>query len=115
MPDAEIEFVSWSVTVGTKPVSSPLVSTPPASTLLSTRQMRSVYDAACGKLIQHAVFERSQLQVGHSLQGPAVIVEEETTTIVPTEFTLIVDSGGALVLNSKVGLVEDNGGADYGK
>jgi N-methylhydantoinase A len=115
MPDAEIEFVSWSVTVGTKPVSSPLASTPTASTLLATKQMRSVYDAGCGKLIQHAVFERSQLQVGNSLQGPAVIVEEETTTIVPPEFTLIVDSGGALVLSSKVGLVEENSGADYEK
>ena len=67
------------------------------------------------QLIQHAVFERSQLQVGDSLQGPAVIVEEETTTIVPPEFTLIVDSGGALVLSSKVGPVEENSGADYEK
>ena len=112
MPDAEIEFVSWSVTVGTKPVSSPLASTPSAITLRTTKHMRSVYDAGSGKLIQHAVFERSQLHAGDSLHGPAVIVEEETTTIVPPKYTLIVDSGGALILSSKVWRDKESSGAD---
>lgn len=113
MPDAEVEFVSWSIAVGTVPSTSALVHTPSCTTLLTTKQTRTVYDAGSGKQIEHGVYERSNLQVGHTLQGPAVVMEEETTTIVPPEFTLIVDSGGALILRKNTTPVDEKYGASH--
>jgi len=103
MPDADVEFVSWSITVGTAPLASLEASTPSEKTVVTTQKTRLVYDAGSGRVIQHAVYDRSELQVGNYLVGPAMVVERETTTMVPPEFNLCVDSGDALILRRNVG------------
>jgi N-methylhydantoinase A len=44
---------------------------------------RSLFDPVQGRFKDAAIFERDQVAVGKSLSGPAVIVENETTIIVP--------------------------------
>lgn len=44
------------------------------------------------------VVRRSDLAVGHSFEGPAIIVEETATTVVPPDFSVTVDEFGSLVI-----------------
>jgi N-methylhydantoinase A len=47
------------------------------------------------------VFERANLAPGTALEGPALIVEEDTSTYVSPSFDVAVDAGGALVLTAR--------------
>lgn len=47
------------------------------------------------------VVHRDDLFVGHAFQGPAVVVEDTATTVVPPEYTVIVDDIGSLIIRRK--------------
>src|SRR5688572_11439117 len=51
-----------------------------------------------GKPHKTAVFDRSDLRHGHVLRGPAVIGEYSATTLVPPDYSCVVDAWGNLVL-----------------
>ena len=44
------------------------------------------------------VYHREQFGSGHRLQGPAIIAQDDTTTVVPPGFELVVDRFGNLVI-----------------
>ncbi len=50
------------------------------------------------QFLETPVFKRNGLRPGNQIQGPAVIEETESTTIVPPEFTLGVDQALNLIL-----------------
>jgi len=101
MPDQDVEFVTWSVTVSApsdapvpaKPVQK-RAAPPPGST-------RDVYEPALGRMTAFAVYQRGDLEPGCELAGPALIEEGQTTTVVPASFTLSVDGAGYLVMESR--------------
>jgi len=101
MPDQDVEFVTWSVTVSA-PSDSPLPAKPvqkqPAP---AARARRHVYEAALGRMAEFAVYQRADLEPGYELSGPALIEEGQTTTVVPASFTLHVDGAGYLVMESR--------------
>ncbi len=101
IPGAAIEIMSWVVLVSCderKPTRlaspTPCVAPPPTS-------RRAVLDARLGKRIEVPVWERDQLQPGTEIAGPAVIVEDGTSTYVSASFDAAVDAGNALVLSAK--------------
>ncbi len=47
------------------------------------------------------VVNRDDLFVGHTLPGPAVVVEDTATTVVPPGYTVIVDDIGSLIIRRK--------------
>jgi len=60
-----------------------------------------VYEPALGRPTAFAVYQRSDLEPGSELAGPALIEEGQTTTVVPASFTLHVDGAGYLVMESR--------------
>jgi len=48
-----------------------------------------------------AVFDRKALLPGTHLEGPALIVEEGTSTYVSPSFDVVVDAGEALILSAR--------------
>ncbi|PYO13943.1 MAG: methylhydantoinase, partial [Candidatus Rokuibacteriota bacterium] len=101
MPDQDVEFVTWSVTVSA-PSESPL----PAKPVLKhpappPRSQRNVYEPALGRMAAFAVYQRDDLDPGCELVGPALIEEGQTTTVVPASFTLFVDGARYLVMESR--------------
>ena len=63
---------------------------------------RSVFDARLGRRLAVPVFERHRLGPGRDARtGPALIVEEGTSTYASPSFDVSVDAGGALVLTAK--------------
>jgi N-methylhydantoinase A len=47
------------------------------------------------------VARRDDLLVGHTLDGPAVIVEDTATTVVPPDHSLSIDDIGSLIIRGK--------------
>jgi N-methylhydantoinase A len=101
MPDQDVEFVTWSVTVSA-PADSPLAAkSVPPQPAPPPRARRSVYEPALGRMADFAVYRREDLAAGSELAGPALVEEGQTTTVVPASFTLRVDDAGYLVMESR--------------
>ncbi len=101
IPNAEIEIMSWVVLASTSPEPPPrLPGTEPKAPPKPLRE-RSIFDARLGRRIAVPVFERTHLAPGMSLKGPALVLEEGTSTYVSPSFDLGVDAGGALVLTAR--------------
>jgi N-methylhydantoinase A len=62
---------------------------------------RSIFDARLGRRQAVPVFDRAALPPGSSINGPALIVEEGTSTYVSPSFDVTVDAGNALILSAR--------------
>jgi N-methylhydantoinase A len=105
IPNALIEIMSWVVlaTTATEPPKRlDTVASRPAPAAIGER---SVFDARLGRRLAVPVFERHRLAPGATLQGPALVIEEGTSSYVSPSFDLAVDAGGALVLTAKAAIV----------
>jgi N-methylhydantoinase A/oxoprolinase/acetone carboxylase beta subunit len=54
-----------------------------------------------------SVHHRAALQPGDTIQGPAIIAEDETTTIVTAGFTATLDPSGAIRLTAKSAALQE--------
>jgi N-methylhydantoinase A len=63
-----------------------------------------VYDTTLGHKIGVGIFPRSQLKVGQLAEGPCVIVEEETTIIVPSNAAATCRSDGCIEIFKRNGV-----------
>ncbi len=78
-----VEITVWSVNAFTATAAVdalPLVTAQPAPTPSGQRQL---FDAALGRAQDAGIYDRAALPRGTALQGPALITEEETTTVLP--------------------------------
>lgn len=48
------------------------------------------------------LYPRAGLHPGHQLHGPAIVTQDDTTTVIPPGFALAVDTFGNLVLSRKI-------------
>jgi len=96
-----IEITNWSVVVASiLPDAAPATrhESGEAATSLRSRQF---YDAALRQMVEAREVERSAMTTGKAVEGPAVIVESETTTIVTSAYRAIGQSDGSLLLRRK--------------
>jgi N-methylhydantoinase A len=101
IPNASIEIMSWVVLATTAtepPIRLETVAPRPAPAAIGER---SVFDARLGRRISVPVFERHRLEPGTTIGGPALVIEEGTSTYASPSFNVSVDAGGALVLTAK--------------
>ena len=97
--DLAIEAVSWSVKVASV-VDAP---TPveltfhegPGAVQGATRPM---YDPATAEDAEALVVDRSALDAGFTVDGPAVIVEEQTTTVLASHHRAVMQTDGTLLV-----------------
>ncbi len=62
---------------------------------------RSFYDAGERRTVEGPEVERRSLTPGQKLEGPAVVVEENTSTIVTSAFSVVLQGDGSLLLIAK--------------
>ncbi len=97
----EIEIVTWSVKVQDERPA------PARHALLSGRRIvkpsntRPIFDPARGTTLVSAVIARDELAADDRIEGPAVIVENETATIVSSLFDAVMQSDGSILLVAK--------------
>ena len=98
IPRLEVEVLTWALTLSTERTLPSPVETPPPSAPPAAESARMLFDGASGRSVQAAVHRRASLEPGMELRGPAIIVEDETTTVVPEGFMVFVHGSGHLVL-----------------
>jgi N-methylhydantoinase A len=101
--DMDIQSVSWSLTVSSR-------STPPTKAVATSDAdapaaigQRKLYDAGLGEICAAPVYWRTDFVPGASITGPAIIAEDETSTIVPANFTATINSLNYIILQNKEG------------
>ncbi len=52
-----------------------------------------------GEVVPATLFERSKLRPGHHFEGPAIVFQYDTTTVIPPEWQVTVDSYSNLILS----------------
>ena len=101
IPHAAIEIMSWLVSVATETTVPPRIADAPPRRPPASAGTRSVHDAGLGRTIEVTVFARDALAPGMRFDGPALIVEDGTSTYVSPRFDCAVDAGHALVLTAR--------------
>jgi N-methylhydantoinase A len=94
----DVEIVSVSVKAQEETPPPPRLSLDAGGRRVAPPARRPVFDAAVGAPRDHGVFARDVLAPGDRVEGPAIIVERETATLVATSFDAVVQSDGALLL-----------------
>ncbi len=88
IPDLDVEVLSWTLTLSAE---RPVVATRGVSPMPAANQIASGV----------ARVARDDLAPGSELAGPATIVEDQTTTVVPADFQASVDAHGNVILRPR--------------
>jgi N-methylhydantoinase A len=99
IPGVEVEVLSWVVLVAAPaPVAEVAPPALPAAFAAAEARRRPVFDPETGEFVEVAIYERPALAPGAALKGPAVIVEDETSTVIGRNFAARVDAFGYIEL-----------------
>ena len=101
IPKLDLEIVSWSVEVTTAPAVPARTAPPPPAPPPPARGTRPVLDPGTGETVEAAVYRRAEFAPGASVDGPALIVETDTTAVVSTAFAASVDALGTIVMERR--------------
>jgi N-methylhydantoinase A len=101
IPNQEAEGITWSVTVSSKTPSAKRTRKISAKPPPAPRGRRQVYDPVFGKQVSAPVYWRFDMTPGTHIKGPAIIAENETSTIVGANFRARINSLGYIVLERR--------------
>ena len=99
--DLTIEAVSWSVRVATRQAPPARLPATAAHTEAAPGAARAVHDPSTGERHDAGIFQRTALATGELVRGPALIVEEQTTTVLGPHHLATVAPDGTLVIRSE--------------
>ncbi|RUR32704.1 hydantoinase/oxoprolinase family protein [Vreelandella nanhaiensis] len=97
----DAEVVSWSLNVSSR---LPTATQPYSNDAVDTFQdpiphmTRQIVDASRNRPLSYLVYEREDLPPGARCEGPLVVVETETSTIVPPGYKMQVQMDGCLFI-----------------
>jgi N-methylhydantoinase A len=98
IPHLEVEALTWTLSLSeNRPLPAALPQTSAASRPVPTAT-RLLVDPATRAEVSAAVYDRGRIAPGAPIQGPAVIAEAETTTIVPAGFVASLNQAGHIVM-----------------
>ena len=92
----DIEITVWSVHATTPPEKVPQASGIASSKPAEIKGRRQIFDPASGEFHDAGIADRAELGEGDRVEGPAAIVEDETTIIVPASRDAIALSDGCI-------------------
>jgi N-methylhydantoinase A len=93
-----VEILTWRVSVSTRPRTTPAQLEPDGGRAMTPTLWRQVLDPASGATLSYGQLRRADLRPGDRIKGPALIVEDETTTVVSPRFDAVIDARGYIVL-----------------
>ncbi len=98
VPGVDVEILTWALTVSTAPPEATPASEPPDAGPPAANGSRKVFDPARTDFVEAPVYARDDLTPGMRVDGPAVIAEDQTTTIVGAGFDARIDALGYIRL-----------------
>ena len=97
----DIEITVWSVNATTPPEKVARVAEATAGEAAKAVSNRALFDAGLGHALPADVINRDTMTTGQTVQGPAIITEDETTIIVPSTRCAIAHPDGTIELTLK--------------
>ncbi len=99
IPDLDVEVLSWTATLSTTvDLPEAVAEASPEEAPAPAVGQRSLFDPVKTDRLPAAVYRREDLKPGMRVEGPALIVEAQTTTVVSSSFSASVNPIGYLVL-----------------
>ncbi len=101
----EIEALSWTLTISAPgpAVTAAAADTPKHRVAPAAKQQQSLFDTRTAERVESPVYLREQLASGTKIDGPALITEDQTTTVVTSSYIAEIDARGYIVLTRKEG------------
>ncbi|MDE0945068.1 MAG: hydantoinase/oxoprolinase family protein, partial [Alphaproteobacteria bacterium] len=103
IPSMEVEILTWALSVSTILPPPPLQTDIPDAGLATVSGERRLFDADLTDFVSAPVYQRDDLLPGMTVQGPAIIAEDQTTTAVTGHFQARIDAAGHIEITRKVG------------
>ena len=102
----QIEVVGWSVKVSSpRPEIEKTISVA-SENIVTSDLKRVIYDPVEDSEVDASIFEREKLNPGDCVMGPAIIVENQTTTWISSEKKSSVQQDNCLLVTKKTGDAE---------
>jgi N-methylhydantoinase A len=98
IPDADIEVLTWAMTIGTGEAKQEPVAAPADRPAPDPSGKRPVFDPVAHGFSDIPQYRREDLSPGMRVAGPAIIAEDETSTFVSASFSARIDASGFIVL-----------------
>ena len=96
VPGSDVEVMSYAVSVATE-TAVQADPAPPTRAAEPPRQ-QPVRDPVSGEVAPWPVYDRAAMPPGTTVNGPAIIAEDETSTLVGANWTAFIDPNGLIVL-----------------
>jgi N-methylhydantoinase A len=102
IPNLEVEILTWVLLVSTElappaALGADADATEPVA-LTAPSGQRQLVDTATGGQVEAPVYARETLKPGMRLTGPAIILEQDTTTVVSARFSARIHALGYIIL-----------------
>jgi N-methylhydantoinase A len=101
IPGLGIEVLSWTLRLSDEPPAARRCPPSPATRAAKTQGRREIFDASQARFVSVPVYWRSELAPGEIVEGPAVIAEDETSTLITGAFTAQINGLGYITLNRR--------------
>ena len=95
----DVEVLSWTLTItaAVEKQEGLAIESRQEDAPVPTRQ-QSFFDPASARRVDVPVFLREHLAPGHCIRGPALITEDQTTTVVTSSYDASIDAGGCIIM-----------------
>jgi N-methylhydantoinase A len=97
----DVEIVSWSLRAASHVDPPPPVAATPKRRRVEGFATRDIFDGQKGRFLPAAVIARAAMAPGDFIAGPAVITEDETSTIITASREAIMQADGCLLLRRR--------------
>jgi N-methylhydantoinase A len=101
IPGVDVEILSWVVSVSAPAEGSLATPVPVKSYEPKPRSRRRVFDPETGEFLEVPIYWRPELTPGARVKGPAVIAEDETSTVLSPLFDAEIDGFGYIALTRR--------------
>ena len=100
VPGSDIEVMSYAVMVSTEVAAPPKPLADPAESTPAPVRTQIVRDTESGEESAWAIYDRAALVPGAVITGPAIVAEDETSTLVGPRWQARIDAAGNIVLTN---------------
>ena len=98
IPKLEIEVLTWTLALAEAKPLPARIPDPPDAAAPAPSATRRIMDPGVRQLVDASIYDRASLAPGARIKGPAVIVEAETSTLVPEGFRAGPNAAGHILI-----------------
>jgi len=100
VPNVDVEIINWAYVAATPGASLRKVATAQRKRRPRPDSKRKIYWGQLRRTLEVPCHRRESLRAGDSIAGPALIIENQTSTLVSPNFNALIDRVGNIILTA---------------